>query len=409
MDYWNQALDLLERTFEINTLVEWGVATGVSFAVYVVLMTVRAIVGRRMRKSIDGRRFRGRFALEMATDLVGRIHWFFILLVAVYIGTSYVELPARVRSVADAAISVAVFLQIAMLASHAVSVWAEDYALRSRERDPASATALSVAKFVGQVAIWAAFLLLALDNLGFDVTTLVAGLGIGGVAIAFALQNILGDLFASVSIILDKPFETGDFIIVGDKMGTVERIGIKTVRVRSLSGEQLVFSNNDLLTSRVHNYKRMDERRVVFTLGVVYQTSADQLERIPGLIRDAIESREKTRFDRAHFKSFGDFSLNFEAAYYVLEPDYNLMMDIQQQVNLAIVRAFEKEGVEFAYPTQTLFVQRVDTEEPEAKTREGRKRRPKSGSLEEDSSGHDGKSSGYGPGSGGGQYAEDED
>lgn len=360
MDIWDRVLKLLNWNFQNNSLMEWGIAAGIVLAVFAVLMLVRRIVRRRLRAAIDSTRFRASFAVELATDLAGRVHWLFILLVALYVGTYYVDLPERLRNIADAVLPVAVFLQIALLASHALSVWAEDYALKKREKDPAAATALSVGKFVGHVAIWAVFLLLALENLGFDITTLVAGLGIGGVAVAFALQNILGDLFASVSIILDKPFETGDFIIVGDKLGTVEKIGIKTVRVRSLSGEQLVFSNNDLLQSRIHNYKRMNERRVVFTIGVVYQTPADKLERVPEIIREAIESEDKTRFDRAHFKAFGDFSLNFEAVYYVLEPDYNLMMDIQQRVNLAIVRRFEDEGVEFAYPTQTLFVRRQE-------------------------------------------------
>jgi small-conductance mechanosensitive channel len=360
MGIWDRALTLLDSTVQNNSLREWLIASGIALAVYAVLMLVRRILGRRLQAAVGGTRFRGSFLVQMATNLAGRIHWFFILLVAVYVGTYYVDLPARARNVADAVLPVALFLQITLLASYAFSVWAEDYARRKRQEDPAAATALTVAKFVGHVAIWTAFLLLALENLGFDVNTLVAGLGIGGVAIAFALQNILGDLFASVSIILDKPFETGDFIIVGDKMGTVEKIGIKTVRVRSLSGEQLVFSNNDLLQSRIHNYKRMNERRVLFTLGVTYQTPSEKLERLPQIIREAIESQEKTRFDRSHFRDFGNFSLNFEAVYYVLEPDYNLMMDIQQNVNLAIVRAFEKEGVEFAYPTQTLYVQRLD-------------------------------------------------
>jgi small-conductance mechanosensitive channel len=224
------------------------------------------------------------------------------------------------------------------------------------KEDAAAATTIGALRFIAKLVLWTAVLLLALDNLGLDITTLVAGLGVGGIAVALALQSVLGDLFASLSIVLDKPFVIGDFIIVGDFLGTVEHIGLKTTRVRSLSGEQLVFSNGDLLSSRIRNYKRMAERRIVFGFGVVYQTPAEQLEAIPGMVREFIESLEKTRFDRAHFKGFGNFSLDFEVVYYVLVPDYNIYMDIQQQINLALYRRFEQDGIEFAYPTQTLYV-----------------------------------------------------
>jgi small-conductance mechanosensitive channel len=198
---------------------------------------------------------------------------------------------------------------------------------------------------------------LILDNIpGVEITALVASLGIGGIAVALAVQNILSDLFASLSIVLDKPFVIGDFIIVDNCLGTVEHIGLKTTRLRSLSGEQLVFSNNDLLKSRVRNYKRMAERRVVFSVGVTYQTPLEKLERIPTLIRDTIEAQPAVRFDRAHFQGYGDFALNFEVVYYVLDPDYNRYMDIQQGINLGIYSSFAEEGIEFAYPTRTLYI-----------------------------------------------------
>jgi small-conductance mechanosensitive channel len=198
---------------------------------------------------------------------------------------------------------------------------------------------------------------MVLDNVGIDVTALVAGLGVGGIAVALAVQNVLGDLFASLSIALDKPFTLGDFLIIDDYMGSVEHIGLKTTRIRSLSGEQLVFSNTDLLKSRIKNYGRMFERRVVFKIGVTYQTPRDKIELIPTIIREAIESQEPVRFDRSHFQAYGDFSLLFETVYYVLKPDYNLYMDIQQAINLEIHRRFEQESIEFAYPTQTLILQ----------------------------------------------------
>jgi len=209
--------------------------------------------------------------------------------------------------------------------------------------------------------LWSVIVLMALENVGIDITALVAGLGVGGIAVALAVQNILGDLFASLSIVLDKPFVIGDFIIIGDYMGTVEHIGLKTTRIRSLSGEQLVFANNDLLQSRIRNFKRMYERRVVFNLGVVYQTPHEKLQKIPQIVREIIEQQHPVRFDRAHFKSFGDFSLNFEVVYWVQNPDYTVYMDIQQAINLEIYRRFAEEGIEFAYPTQSIFVEKLPT------------------------------------------------
>lgn len=204
--------------------------------------------------------------------------------------------------------------------------------------------------------IWVIALLFLLDNLGVKISAMVAGLGIGGIAVALAAQAVLGDLFSYFVIFFDKPFEVGDFIVIGDKMGVVEHIGIKTTRIRAIGGEQLVFSNTDLTNSRVHNFKKMERRRVVFKLGVTYQTSAEKLKVIPNIVKDAIEAHEDAAFDRGHFASYGDFSLNFEFVYYVTGADYNKYMDIQQAVNLAIFSAFETEGVEFAYPTQTLFM-----------------------------------------------------
>jgi small-conductance mechanosensitive channel len=193
---------------------------------------------------------------------------------------------------------------------------------------------------------------LILDNLGVDVTALIAGLGVGGIAVALAAQNILGDLFASLSIVMDKPFVLGDFITVGESQGTVENIGLKTTRLRSLSGEQLVFPNSDLLTSRIRNFKRMQERRVVFTVAVTYDTAFAQLKEIPELIKAAITSQEQTRFDRAHFQKLGDAALIFEAVYFVTIPDFVRYMDIQEQINLRLLEEFASRGIEFAHPTQ---------------------------------------------------------
>ena len=182
-------------------------------------------------------------------------------------------------------------------------------------------------------------------------TMLIAGLGIGGIAIALAMQNVLGDLLASLSIALDKPFKVGDFLTIGEEKGTVEHIGIKSTRLRSISGEQIVMSNSDLLSSRVRNFGLLFERRINFKIGIVYETPREKIKQVPKILEEAIRAQPKTRFDRAHFTAFGDFSLNYEAVYFVLDPAYGTYMDVQQAINLRIHEEFEKAGIEFAYPT----------------------------------------------------------
>jgi len=249
----------------------------------------------------------------------------------------------------------AVVIQIGLWGHYLVYFGLKQYVGR-KAADPSTSSGIAVMSLFGRFVLWSFVLLVILENIGVNVTTLIASLGVGGIAIGLATQNILSDLFASLSILLDRPFEVGHFIIVGDQMGTVEKIGLKTTRVRSLSGELLVFGNNDLLSSRIRNYAHFWERRVVFSFGVIYQTPSEQLKKIPQMVRGIIESTEQTRFDRAHFKEFGAFSLNFEVVYYVLSPDYTVYMNIHEKINLAIFEAFEKQGVEFAFPTQTLHI-----------------------------------------------------
>ena len=206
------------------------------------------------------------------------------------------------------------------------------------------------------IFVWIIGLLFLMDNLGFNISGLIAGLGIGGLAVAMAAQAILGDLFSYFSILLDRPFELDDFIIIGDYMGTIEHIGIKTTRIRSLGGEQLIFSNSDLTSSRVRNYKRMQQRRIVFNFGITYGTEQKKLKEVPQIIKSIVDNIEHTRFDRAHFAKYGDFSLDFEVAYYVLTGDYNKYMDLQQEINLGINEEFAKRKIEFAFPTQTIYM-----------------------------------------------------
>lgn len=226
----------------------------------------------------------------------------------------------------------------------------------SSEKDEQSRkAAASVGRFV-EIGLWAAGFLFLLSNLGIDVSSLIAGLGIGGIAIAFALQNILADLFSSFAIIFDKPFEIGDFIVVGEHMGTVERIGIKTTRIRALQGEEIVISNRELTSARVQNYRKLDERRIVFTVGFTYETPRKKLETMPQTIQSVIEGVHGVRFDRAHFMKFGDFALEYEIVYYVLSSDYNAYCDAQQEINVGLVRECEKQKIHMAYPTQRIIM-----------------------------------------------------
>jgi small-conductance mechanosensitive channel len=210
-----------------------------------------------------------------------------------------------------------------------------------------------------RVIVWGLATVFLLDNLGFRISTVIAGLGIGGIAVALAAQNLLGDLFAYFVIMFDRPFEIGDFVIVGEYMGVIDRFGMKTTRINSLGGEQIIMSNKDLTDSRVRNYKRMERRRVVFRLGVTYQTPFAKLTEIPELIAGIVRGVGDTAFDRAHFFSYGDFSLVFEVVYYVLSNDYTKYMSIQQEINFRIHEEFEKRKIEFAYPTQTLYLSKI--------------------------------------------------
>jgi small-conductance mechanosensitive channel len=232
-------------------------------------------------------------------------------------------------------------------------------------------TTIQAVGYAGRFALWALLVVTALQNFGIDVTALVTGLGIGGIAIALAVQNILGDLFAALAIVLDKPFVVGETIHVDNIIGTVEHVGLKTTRLRSLSGEQIVISNNDLLKSRIRNYKRMQERRVVFQLDVTYDTPAEKVARIPQIVRGVIERQPITRLDRCHFLTFAESSLRIEAVYYVLDPDYNRYADTQHAINLELLREFRREKIEFAFPTRTLHVQ-TGAGTPELGTPEGR-------------------------------------
>ena len=337
-----------------NTPLQWLTASGIAVGTMLVLQLVVTLLVRRSR----GLAARTRSDIDdLVVDLLGRTKMLFIVLVGAWVGAGALTLDSGPRNVLRALLILGFLLQLGFWGTALIGYALERYRRKQLEVDPGGAMALGALNFLAQAVLWTVVVLTALANLGIDITAFVASLGLGGIAVALALQNVLGDLFASLSIVLDKPFVIGDFIIVGDMMGTVEHVGLKTTRVRSLSGEQLVLANSDLLSSRIRNYKRMQERRALFTFGVTYDTDADTLERIPEIVRDAIESQENTRFDRSHFKGYGDSSLDFETVYYMLVPDYNAYMDTQQTINLRLLRTFREEGIEFAFPTRTLHVE----------------------------------------------------
>jgi small-conductance mechanosensitive channel len=347
-------MEILEQSYLNNTVEEWLIAAGIFVAFTLILFVVRGIVIGRF-KSLAAKT--ASTWDDLLLEELRKTRGLFLVAVAI-VATSYsLDLPGNVRLIVEKGFIIVLLLQVATWGNTTIT-HAIGRATRSKlATDASQATTVSALGFLSKLVLWTLVLLLGLDNLGFNITTLVAGLGVGGIAVALALQNILGDLFASLSIVLDKPFVIGDFIIVDQYLGVVEHVGLKTTRIRSLSGEQIVFSNSDLLNSRVRNYKRMQERRILFSFGVTYQTPRGKLQEIPSMIRKIIESMEVTRFDRAHFKEFGDSSLNFEVVYYMKSPDYNIYMDTQERINLALFERFAAEGIEFAYPTQTVFVQ----------------------------------------------------
>jgi len=352
-------MEVLKHLYGKNSLEDLLVALGIAVFSALALYAARKILAHTL--SALNRKIPGDLP-QILADTVRRTSGLVILVISLDAGSQSLTLPRAVESLLRSLVVVVALIQVGIWA-HFLAARLASYYL-TRQADGKDLTSgLGVLTVVARVLVWTGVVLLILDNLGFNITTLVAGLGIGGIAIALAAQHILGDLFASVSILLDKPFRVGEFIIVGDLMGSVEYIGLKTTRIRSLSGEELVFSNSDLLSSRLRNYKTMRERRVVFTIGVEYSTPYEKVKRIPQLIREIIQSTAGTRVDRSHFSTYAESSLNFETVYYVLDPDYNRYMDIQQEVNLRIFEAFQNEGIVFAFPSRTVYLQ---TSEPVA-------------------------------------------
>lgn len=305
---------------------------------------------------------------DVVVHILKKTTGLFFVAVSFYAASAIAQLPPKFELFVNRAFIVVSLFQCAIWALLISNVLVEHLMARRMTKDDGSQRMVrDTFLFGSKVIIWVLFLLLTLDNLGVDVTALIAGLGVAGIAVALAVQNILGDLFASISIVLDKPFVIGDFIVVGDKMGTVEKIGIKTTRVKALSGEQLVFTNADLLQSRIQNYKRMAERRIEFKFGVTYNTPLEKLKKIPEFCKNIITDLPEVRFDRAHFASFGAADLTFAVVYIVESGEFNKYMDIQQSINFELMRMFSEHEIEFAFPTQTLFLERGKSFSPPPK------------------------------------------
>jgi len=332
---------------------DWLIAIGVGLALMVGLRLVIGWVASRASKWASKTETD---ADDLVVHVIKSTRTFFYLGAGIYASSRMLAVPEDWERLIRTGAVLVLLLQAAFWGTGAITFFVASHRRRREEEDPAAVTTIGAMGVIARIILWSVIVLLGLANLGIDITALVAGLGVGGVAVALAVQNVLGDLLASLSIVLDKPFVVGDFIIVGDLMGTVEHVGLKTTRLKSLSGEQLVFGNGDLLGARIRNYKRMEERRISFEFGVLYETPSTKLEQVPEMVREIVEGQEGTRFDRAHFKSFGASSIDYEVVYYMLDPDYTRYMDAQQAMNLALVRKFEEQGIGFAYPTQTLYV-----------------------------------------------------
>lgn len=344
--------EILDRVYYDNTVQQYLIAFGI-IVVGIVLVKIfkRSILTRLESWSS---RTKNKFDNYIFTyfDKYG-IPAIYILII--YYGLNYLELTERIEDILYIALVVSLTFFGIRLFSAVIRAVIKGY-LRMQEGGEERVQQLSGLMIITNLLIWMIGLIFLFDNLGFDVTAVVAGLGIGGIAIALAAQNILGDLFNYFVIIFDRPFQVGDFLIIDDKLGSVERIGIKTTRIRSLSGEQLVFSNGDLTSSRIKNYKTMQRRRIVFSVGVTYQTPIEKLKTIPGIIKSIVEEQEKATLDRAHFAAYEDSSLRFEVVYYMEIADYNTYMDTQQEINFRIYEEFDKIDVDIAYPTRTLYV-----------------------------------------------------
>lgn len=345
----NDLTELLDPVFLGNTLWRWTLAGLIALLVFTILLIVRRVVRAQYERLAATPKAE---IMELPLKVVSRTTVLFILIAALFAGLQAVVLPPKLAALALTVFTISAFWQAGLWGTTAVLASLERRAQREMTSNRAAVGTLGIIGFIARVTIWAFVLLLTLDNLGIEIKPLLAGLGIGGIAVALAVQNVLGDLFASLAITLDRPFVVGDALAVDDFNGTVEYIGVKSTRLRSLSGEQIIMPNSNLMNSRMRNYSRLQQRRVVLTISVSLDTPPAKLQGIPQLIRSLIEEHENTRIDRVHFAKIGSASYDFEAVYFVTIPDYGRHMDIQQTIILKLLQQFERDGIAIADPRQ---------------------------------------------------------
>ncbi|MDD4351833.1 MAG: mechanosensitive ion channel family protein [Candidatus Gracilibacteria bacterium] len=332
-----------------NPIKIYLIALGIFLSVVILFQFTQNIVIKRLKKFTKKTKSK---IDDLMVDMLDRIGWPFYTTLGLFAASTYLELPQIISNVLIYTFIVIATWQAILILQKVVDHGTEK-ALRKANSNKDIIRILS--SFL-KISLWIIAGILILSNLGYNVSSLIAGLGIGGIAIALAMQNILSDIFSSFSIYLDKPFQVDDFVVIGQHRGTVTKIGIKTTRIQSVQGEEIVFANKDLLNTVIQNFKKMARRKVVFLIGVTYQTKTSLLRKIPKLVKEIFANIKLADLERVHFKNFGDSNLQFEIAYFVNSQDYVAYLDTQQRVNLALKTAFEKEGISFAYPTQTVYV-----------------------------------------------------
>ena len=346
--------------FDTLLAIQIGGNTGkdivVFLGIFVLSLIVLKIFKQYVLKYIKNISTKSKIRIDDAIlDFLDNVGWPFFIYVSLYISSRWLSLSYGIKKVLWYILVIQVVWYAIKCVSKIIDFVAKGYMNKKREQDTSMIKVLSS---IVKTVVWIIAFLLILSNLGFDITSLVAGLGVGGIAIAFALQNILSDLFSSFSIYFDKPFKEGDYITIGTDSGTVKHIGLKTTRIQTLQGQELIISNNEMTTARIHNYKRMERRRVTFMIGVEYGTSMAKMRKINGIVKEIFAKEKIADLDRVHFKEFGPFSLNVEVVYFVNSKEYIDYLDLQERVNLKIKEAFEKEKIEMAFPTQTLYVKK---------------------------------------------------
>jgi len=348
-------MDFQDTVIFDNTVQQWGLAIGVFVLVFILLQIFKRVISRRLDEYSKSTHT---YLDDIFASIVKHTKTFFILVMALWAGSLFLDLPPEVRTVRNIVVIFAFLFQTGLWSNGVINYWI-DARVEEQPGDKDLATTLNAFGLIAKTVIWVILVLLMLDNLpGVDVSTLIASLGVVGIAVALAVQGILSDLFASISIMLDKPFVIGDFITVGDYGGEVEDIGLKTTRLRSSTGEEIVFSNTDLLDSRIRNYRSLQRRRVLFALSLTYQIPSDKLSQIPDIVRAVVETHTGTTFNHTFFKDFGDSGLNFEVLYHIETKEFSVYREIVQSVNFDLFRRLEEEGIEFAYPTQTVYVEK---------------------------------------------------